>query len=389
MNVFKQIGVITLLNLRSIPRRLGSSSVVVIGIAGVVGVVISVLGMTNSLSKAIVDSGRPDRAIVLRAGANSEGASTLPVDTVVAIENTAGIARTPEGEPIASAEMLTAVNMLRKEDGTRAGIAVRGVAPESFELRPELQIVEGRRFRPGLRELIVGSSTQKEFQGLALGDVVGLRNGQWTIVGVYTTGGDAHESGLLVDADTLLSAYQRTIVNSVTVQLESADAFEDFKTALTTNPALSVTVERENDYFRRQSEDAGGIFSIVTGFVSGIMALGALFSALNTMYSAVSARTVEIATLRAIGFGAAGVVVSVLAEALVLAVLGALLGAAIAWLLFSGNVVSLGGLVIEMRVTPALLGVGIAWASTVGFIGGLFPAVRAARLPVATALRAV
>jgi putative ABC transport system permease protein len=212
-------------------------------------------------------------------------------------------------------------------------------------------------------------------------------------VGVFASGGDASESSLMTDAATLLSAYQRTAVNSVTVRLASADAFETLKTALTTNPTLSVSVERETDFYRRESEEANQVFGLV-GFAVGIfMGLGAIFAALNTMYSAVSARTREIATLRAIGFGAGGVVVSVLVEALALALLGALIGAAIAWLLFNGNTVTLGGsvssIVFKMQVTPGLIGAGMLLACAVGFIGGLLPALRAARLPVATALRAV
>jgi putative ABC transport system permease protein len=210
---------------------------------------------------------------------------------------------------------------------------------------------------------------------------------------VFESGGDANESSLLADAATLLSAYQRTAVNSVTVRLDSAAAFDELKTALTTNPTLSVSVERENDFYRRESEEAGQIFGLVGVAVGIFMGLGAIFAALNTMYSAVSARAREIATLRAIGFGASGVVVSVLVEALVLSLAGALLGAAISWLLFNGNTVSLGGgvssIIFKMQVTPALLGAGVLLACGVAFIGGLFPAVRAARLPVATALRAV
>jgi putative ABC transport system permease protein len=393
MSVFTQIAAVTAMNLRSIPRRLGSSCVVVIGIAGVVGVLVAVLGMTQSLSRTLVDTGRTDRAIVLRSGANSEVASTLLVDAVLTIKDAPGIARTPEGDIAASAEMIVAVNLLRKEDGTRAGIMVRGVAPEAFVVRPEIKLVEGRLFRPGLREMIVGRGTHTEFQGVDVGSEIGLRDSQWTVVGVFESGGDAHESGVLVDAATLLSAYQRTAVNSMTVLLDSEAAFEDFKAALTTNPTLSVSVEREDAFYERQSENASNILTLVAYWVGGIMALGALFGALNTMYAAVSARTVEIATLRAIGFGAGGVVASVLAEALLLALFGGLIGAAIAWLLFSGNTISMGGgvssLVIQMQVTSGLLGVGIVWACAVGFFGGLFPAVRAARLPVATALRAV
>jgi len=393
MNVFRQIAAVTGMSLQSVPRRLGTSSVVVVGIAGVVGVVVSVLGMTRSLSQALVDTGRADRAVVLRSGADNETSSTVLVDAVQTIKNAPGIARTPRGDAAATAEMLVAVNLTRKKDGTRAGLTVRGVEPEAAVVRPEIQLIDGRMFKPGLREMVVGKGARGEFNGVDIGDRVGLRDSEWTVVGVFASGGDASESRLMTDAATLLSAYQRTASNSVTVLLESADSFDAFKTALTTNPTLSVSVERETDYYERQSTRATTFFTIVSYVVGGIMALGALFAALNTMYSAVSARTVEIATLRAIGFGAGGVVVSVLAESLALALLGALLGAGISWAMFGGNTIALGNgtssLVFQMQVTPALLAVGVGWACTVGFIGGLFPALRAARLPVATALRAI
>jgi putative ABC transport system permease protein len=392
MNVFRQIVAITGMNLRSVPLRLGTSSVIVIGIAAVVGVVVSVLGMTRSLSHTLVDTGRADRAVVLRGGADNESSSTVLVDAVATIKNAPGIARTPRGDAAATAEMLVAVNLARKEDGTRAGLTVRGIEPAAGTVRPEIQIIEGRTFQPGLREMIVGKGAHAEFRGVEIGDKVALRDSEWTVVGVFSSGGDASESRLMTDAATLLSAYQRTASNSVTVLLESEASFDEFKTALTTNPTLSVAVERETDYYLRQSTQATTFFTIVSNFVGGVMALGALFAALNTMYSAVSARTVEIATLRAIGFGAGGVVVSVLVESLALALLGALLGAAISWALFGGNTIALGNgvssLVFEMQVTPTLLAIGIGWACLVGFLGGLFPAVRAARLPVATALRA-
>jgi putative ABC transport system permease protein len=392
MTVLKQIVAVTAFGLRSVPQRLATSCVIVIGIAGVVGVIVSVFGMTRAMSDSLVAAGRPDRAIVYRAGATSDIASTLLVDAVATIKDAPGIARTSDGRAAASAEFITAVNLIRKEDGNRTGVSVRGVEPAASAVRPEVQLIEGRMFEPGLRELIVGRGAAAEIQGVAIGDQVALRDSRWTVVGVFATG-DVNESTLMADAATLLSAYQRTAVNSVTVRLQSEDAFDEFKSSLTTNPTLSVTVERESDYYRQESEEAGQFFNLVTTFVGGIMALGAVFAALNTMYSAVSSRARDIATLRAIGFGASGVVVSVLIEALLLAIAGALLGASIAWLLWNGNVVTLGdstgSVVIEMRVTPALLGMGVVLACVVGFIGGLFPAVRAARLPVATALRAI
>jgi putative ABC transport system permease protein len=393
MNVFRQIVAVTAMGLRSVPQRMASSSVVVIGIAGVVAVIVSVFGMNRSMSESVAAAGRDDRAIVLRAGATSELASTLLVDAVATIKDAPGIARGGDGRAAASAEFVTAINLLRKEDGNRAGVTVRGIEPEAAALRPEVEIVAGRSFTPGLRELIVGRGAAAEFRGLEIGDEVALRDSRWTVVGVFASARNVNESTLMADAATLLSAYQRTAVNSVTVGLASVGDLEAFKTALTTNPTLSVSVERESDYYRREGEESGEFFGLVTTVVGSIMALGALFAALNTMYSAVSSRARDIATLRAIGFGAGGVVASVLIESLLLALVGALLGAAISWALFNGNMVTLGGgvssLVFEMRVTPALLGLGVLWACAVGFLGGLFPALRAARVPVATALRAV
>ena len=393
MNAMRQIGAVTAMNLQSVPTRLGTSSVIVLGMALVVGVIVSVLGMTRSLSSTLVQTGRSDRAIVLRAGATNEVSSTVGAAAIATIKDAPGVARTPEGEAAATAEMLTAVNMVRKEDGTAAGVTVRGMEPAGSIVRPEIQLVDGRMFRPGLREMIVGRGAQAEFRGLEIGDNVGLRDSQWTVVGVFASGGDANESRLITDEATLVSAYQRTASNSVTVLLESEAAFDEFKTALTTNPTLSVSVERELDYYVRQSDNVNQFFGTVSAIVGIFMGVGALFAALNTMYSAVSTRAVEIATLRAIGFGATGVVASVLTESLMLALLGAVIGAAGADALFGGNTVSLGNgtssLVFQMQVTPALLTVAALSAVAVGFFGGLLPAIKAARLPVATALRAV
>ena len=393
MSVFRQISSVTAMNLRSMPQRIGSSSVIVVGIAGVVGVLLSVFALTGSLSDAVLATGSPDRAIVLRSGATGEFSSTLLVDAVATIKDAPGIARGEDGKPAVTADFVAAVNLFRKEDGARAGLSVRGVDPAVMAVRPEIKIVDGRLFAPGLRELIVGRSALQEFKDVAIGDGVQLRDGRWTVVGVFESGRDANESSLMTDSATLLSAYQRTAVNSVTVRLQSEGAFDAFKTALTTNPTLSVSVERETDFYRRQSEDANQIFGIIGIAVGVFMSLGAIFAALNSMYSAVSVRTREIATLRAIGFGAAGVIVSVLVEALILALIGAAVGAALSWILFNGNTVTLGdstgSMVFDMQITPSLVVLGVLLACSVGFIGGLLPAVRAARLPVATALRAV
>jgi putative ABC transport system permease protein len=330
---------------------------------------------------------------VLRSGSTNETGSSIGVDAAQTIMDAPGIARLPDGKPAASPEMFVSVNMLRKEDGGRSGIVVRGVTPAGIAIRTEIKLTEGRMFTPGLRELIAGRGAQTEFAGLEVGDEVMLRDGPWSVVGTFTAAGTAEESTLFTDSNTLMSGYQRNVYNSVRMKLESADAHERFSDALTTNPTLSVNVMTEQEYYRQAAQNVDSLFSVITYVVGVIMAIGAVFAAINMMYSAVSARSVEIATLRAIGFGAGGVVASVLAEAFVLAVIGAAVGAAIAMLLFNGNTVSLGGtvgsIVTEMRVTPALIGAGIGLACFVGFLGGLFPAIRAARLPVATALRAI
>ncbi len=393
MRFFKQIVSVTTMNLQTLPQRLASSIVVVIGIAGVVGVLVSVFAMSTGLRETLNSTGYPDRAIVLRNGTDNEGASSLAPDAAATIMDAPGIARTADGDVAASAELFVSINVMRLVENTRAGISVRGVQPVAFKMRPEWQLVEGRLFQPGLRELIVGRGAQGEFRDLEIGDRVQLRDGPWTIVGAFESGGSATESIMLADASTLQSSYQRTLFNSVRVVLESPQAFQAFSDSLTTNPALSVNPMLETEFFARRAEGVQPLFTVITSVVGTIMAFGALFAALNTMYSAVSTRAVEIATLRAIGFGSGGVVVSVLTEALLLALIGALIGGAIAWSLFNGNTFALGGqggsLVAEMRVTPSLLGTGIALACIVGAIGGLFPAVRAARMPVATALRAI
>jgi putative ABC transport system permease protein len=349
--------------------------------------------MNRSLGQALVDSGRPNRAVVLRNGSDGEGSSTLLVDAIGTIKNAPGIARTPEGDAAASAEMITTANFKRKKDGSQAGLPIRGYEPQAFFVRPEIKIVEGRVFKPGLREVIVGRGAQKEFQQLEIGDKVPLRNSQWEVVGVFESGGDVNESRVIADESTLLSAYGRTAASSVTVLLTSEGAFDEFKQALTTNPTLSVSVERENEYYLRQSKNATTFFGFVATFVGGVMALGALFAALNTMYSAVSTRAVEIATLRAIGFGAVPVVTSVLVEAMLLGVIGGVAGALIAYFGFNGirastmNLSSFSQITFAFRVTPALVVQSLTYALLLGFFGGLMPSVRAASQPITTGLR--
>lgn len=390
--MFKQTVAVTAMSLRGLGSRLGSSSVIVIGIAGVVAVLVSVLAMAVGFTHTVAGTGRADRAIALRGGSNAELSSALTRDNALTIMDGPGVRRTADGKPAASAEVVVIVNLPTRADGADSNVTLRGVGPQAGELRPELKLVEGRMFQPAVRELIVGRAAQKQFAGLDLGSRIAFRDSDWTVVGVFETGGDSHESELMADSETVLSAYRREGFQSVTVLLDSADAFTAYKDALTTNPTLMVDVQREPDYYAEQSRQLATVLNFLAYFVGSIMAIGAMFGALNTMYAAVSARSMEIATLRAIGFSSTPVIVSVLAESLLLALLGGSAGALIAWSVFSGNVVNTLGrnfsqIVFELDVAPALVWLGIVWALVIGFLGGLFPALRAARLPVVDALR--
>ena len=391
MRKLNQLLLVTLMNLRGVPQRLGSSLVIVVGMGGVVGVLISMLAMVGSLNNSLVATGSPLRALVLRNGATGEVSSVVSPEAMATIMNAPGIARTPEGDVALTSDVIVAVN-LEKFDGTTGAVSVRGVSPANTTVRPEIRIVEGRMFEPGLRQMIVGRGTANEYRNAGLGDQIALRSSVWDVVGVFESG-DSFESSLLADYQTLLSASQRTQASSATVLLTSQNSFDEFKAAITTDPSLDMQVLRETEYYEGQGQQLRAILGIISNVVAGIMAIGALFAALNSMYSAVSTRTIEIATLRAIGFGSASVVISVLVEAMLLAVAGALLGAFAAWALFGGNTISMGNqissFVFEMKITPALVLTGILWACVVGFLGGLLPALRAARQPVAEALRAV
>lgn len=390
--MFKQTSAVTAMNLKAIPQRLGTSSVIVIGIAGVVAVLVSVLAMATGFHKTVANAGKPDRAIVLRGGSQSEINSVVARDNALTILDAAGVRKDADGKPIGTADVVTIVDLPKVADGSNANVTLRGTGAKFAALRPEFRILEGRMFQPAVRELVVGAAAAKQFRGVTLGSHIAFRDSDWTVVGIFTTGNDAHESELIADAETVQSAFRRTAFQSMTVQLENVDSFKVFKDQLTTNPTLTVDVKREPEYYAEQSKQLTTLLNFLAYFVGGIMAVGAMFGALNTMYSAVSARGVEIATLRAIGFGATPVVVSVFVEALILALLGGAIGAALAWAFFNGNAVSTLGanfsqVVFRLTVTPGLVIAGLVLAIAIGVLGGLFPAIRAARLPVATALR--
>ncbi len=393
MSAMGQITSISAMNLRAVPQRLGSSLVIVIGIAGVVAVVLSVLAMALGILSTISNTGRADRAIVVRAGSSSDLSSVITRDQGLTIMDGPGVKKNAAGQAIASADTLTVIDLPTLEGDSWANVSLCGVGPKLMELRPETKIVAGRMFKPAVHELIVGKKALSQFPAIALGKRIKVMTSEWEVVGVFSSG-DQRESEIYGDAETVMSAIRRNAYQPVTVLLESPASFETFKTALTTNPALQVEVKRESEYFADQSKTLTTVLSVIAYVVGGIMAVGALFGALNTMYTAVSARGKEIATLRALGFSATPVVISVFVEAVALALVGAILGALAAWLFFDGHVVSTSGggvaqIVFALTLTPGLVAVGVIWACIIGLVGGLFPAVRAARLPVATALRAV
>ena len=392
MKSMHQVWEIVWMNLRSIPDRAGASAVIVVGIAGVVAVLVAMLSMSVGLRRTLSGTGAVDRAIVLRAGSNGELASFLDRATTTLIRQDPSIARDPKGLPIASAELMVITEVPRKGQKQGTNVTLRGIEPSGFELRPELRIVAGRRPRPGIRELVVGKSAQQQFDGLAIGTRLKFRGSDWAIVGVFDSQGDAHESELIGDTETVQSAFGRTTFSSVIAKLTSAAAFDSMKERLATDPQVTVEVQRERDFFSGQSQTLTTLITWLAGVISTIMGFGAVFGALNTMYSAVSARTTEIGTLRALGFGALPVIASVMAEALILAAAGGLIGALLAYVLFNGYSVSTLGsnftqIAFAFAVTPGLVVGGLMIALAIGFLGGLLPAWRAARLPVTVALR--
>ncbi|MGC1456920.1 MAG: ABC transporter permease [Steroidobacteraceae bacterium] len=397
MKLAAQLLAVSSISLRSLPGRAASSVVIVIGTAGVVFVLLVVLAMSTGLADSLNATGSTDRAIVLHQQAANEIGSSLPHDSIATILDAPGIAKDPAHRPIASAEAIASVNLPRLDNGKLSTLILRGVSTdELLRLRPELHLVQGRMFTPGLREIIVGKAASERYANLAMGGRPSFGANQWTVVGIFDSGGGAHDSEVLGDIDTALAAYQRTTYNSVVLKLDGPTGFASLRAALQHDPTLSVDVFKESDYYSRQSQTFASFLSLIAKAICTIMAIGAVFAALNTMYSAVSARAVEIATLRAIGFGAVGVVVSVIVEALALSILGATVGAALAWATFDGDTVSslasggsLAQIVFHLHIGTALFTLGIIWACVVGLIGGLLPAIRAARIPVAVALRAI
>jgi putative ABC transport system permease protein len=395
MNFMPQVWAVVAMNLRSLPQRLGPSFVIIIGSGGVVAVLVAILAMAAGMTQTLQGAGRDDRAIVLRNGSASESGSALTRNAARIILDAPGIRQDSDGRPLVTAEPLRLLKLFKRDDASEVTAILRGLGAQALRVRTEIKIVEGRLFRPSVNELIVGRAAKAQYRGTEIGSHITTRTATWVVVGTFTTNNDAHESELMADADTVMSSDSGSTYGSVTVALDAPDSLRTLADSLAANPSLHVEVTRERDYYSRQSTTVSRLLSVLVYVVGSIMGVGAIFGALNAMYSAVSTRTTEIATLRAIGFGSAPIVVSVLIEALLLAAAGGILGAGAAWLFFNGRAVSTtqgtayAQLIFDISVTLRLAIIGVVVSGVIGFIGGLFPAIRAARLPIATALRAV
>jgi putative ABC transport system permease protein len=393
MRLLTQIGALIAFNLRTLPTRLGSAAAAIFGIAGVVAVLVGILSISEGFSKVMTSGGSPDTAIVLRGGADSEMTSVLTGEDINVIGAAPGIARAND-RALVSPELFVIVDLPKRGRETPANVPFRGVRPEAFVVRPEVKIVEGRMFAWGRNEVIVGKGAHMSFGNTDVGTELRFGQNRWTIVGIFDAAGAISESELWTDAAVLAPAYRRgNSFQSAVVKLASPGSFQQFKDALTTDPRVTVRVMREGDYYAAQSETLRKLITFLALIICGLMGLAAVFGALNTMYTAVAARSREIATLEALGFGGMAVLVSVIVEALLLAVIGGVFGALCAYLAFDGyraatmNFATFSQVAFAFDVTPRLMLWAGIYAAVIGVIGGFFPAIRAARTPVSVALR--
>ena len=393
MNWLAQIASVTLFGLQTIPERKGAALTAGIGIAGVVAVFVGVLSIAEGFRAAMTVKGAEDVAIVLRAGADNEMTSGLSRDEARVVSDAPGVARTDQG-PLVSSELFVMINLPKRSTGTDANVPFRGVGEAAMTVRGDMKIVQGRNVESGRNEVIAGIGAARAFSGLEIGNKLRIGQNEWEVVGIFAGGGGAAETEIWTDSRVLQPAYNRgDSFQSVYVKLTSRESFQTFKDALTTNPQLKVKALRQSEFLADQSSMLTAFIQNFGVFIAALMALGALFGALNTMYTAVASRTREIATLRALGFGSSPVVLSVMCESIVLALAGGSLGAISAYVAFDGfkastiNWQTFSQVAFAFEVTPSLLGQGIICALVIGTVGGLFPAIRAARMPVANALR--
>ena len=394
MSFIRQVLLVTNMNLRSILERSGSSLVIIVGIAGSVAVMVSLLAMAEGLSSTISSTGEEDRVIILRDGSSSELSSGVAMTELDTVSSSPGI-KSIDGEPMIAGELFAIIDLKKKGAESTSNLPIRGVQPASFKIRPEIEIVEGRNFTTGTAEIIVGKGANNQYEGLEIGDQIKVRDSFATVVGIFSSNGNVHESEIWADLAAAQGLFRRgASASSMILKLNSSDSFDEVGLFVESYPNLELKVQSESDFYENQSSGADliKVFGQVVGY---IMAIGAVFAALNTMYSAVSTRLVEIGTLRALGFKGTTVLLALLIEALLLATIGGLLGGAIAYLLFNGYTVSTlaGGsfsqTAFAFAVTGEIIQQGLTLALFVGFIGGVFPAWNAARRDITEALRSI
>ncbi len=387
MSFIRQTAALSSASLRSIGQRRGSSLVTVVGVTTVVAVLTSLLAMSEGAEIFTGKSARPDEVVVLSGGAAASTQSVLSRDAMVAAGDAPGVKHAADGTPYTTATTMVNVDAIKK-DGTRSQIFLVGWTPGVALVQPEVKIVEGRSYKPAVHEVVVSDPIRKMYRGMDIGDRITLRGTEWTVVGVFAGSDSLGDSVLRADAETVMSTFGRTTFQQVLVILDSPTDIPTFTQALADNPSLDVEVKTIAETFQASFGQLNSLIDFLAYFVGAVMASGAVFGALNSLYASVDSRRRELATLRAIGFNSGPIIISVLIEGMLLALPGALLGAAIAWLLFNGNVVSPAGLIFKLSVTPHVVWVAVVWSLVIGLIGASLPALRAARVPVATALRA-
>ena len=381
-------------NFRSIRSRWTSTIVAILGIAGTVGVFVAMLSLARGFRATLVASGSPDDALVMRAGSTSEMMGGITLDSVKLVQDKPGVARDASGQPLVTQEVVGVIPIPLISTGTDANVEVRGVAPNVLQIRQFVKVVQGRMFHSGLDELVVGKNASKTYEGLTVGNTVNFGGGHWKVVGVFDAGGSSFDSEVWCDARILNEVLKRpeNIFQSATVHLTSPAAFDQFKDSITSDPQLNLEVEREVDYYAKQSSTMTRLITILGGLVAAIMAIGAVFGALNTMYSAVAERGREIATMRALGFSSWNVILSFLFEALLISLIAGIIGCVVV-LPLNGmttqtmNFSTFSNIAFAFKITFNLLVMGVIFALAMGVLGGLPPAVRAALRPVAVSLR--